>query len=189
MKIELSEIIAQRYNFLTVLEVQALKFWSCMLPENPIVINIGAGAGSSGLAFLEAREDLQLITVDIEAGMGGMGGLGLELLTFKKAGVRGERHEQIAGDSAEVGRNWSRDSVDMVFVDGDHSYDQVCGDIRAWTPHLKENGILCGHDYGFSKYPGVKQAFDELLLSWHRLGLIDHLIAFRGIYAPSDSGN
>ncbi len=176
MNIAQAEAVAVHYNFLTVAEVQALKFWTSALPPDPVVINIGAGAGSSGLAFLEARDDLKLISVDIQNKDGHVG-LGLERLTLQKAGIESERYEQITGNSADVGGAWERGAVDLVFIDGDHSYDQVCRDIRAWTPHLKEGGILCGHDYGFDKYPGVKQAFDEL--GWKQVGLIDHLVLYR----------
>ena len=49
--------------------------------------------------------------------------------------------------------------VDMVFIDGDHSYDKVKADIGAWLPKTKK--IICGHDYGCPLSPGVKRAVDE----------------------------
>ena len=36
---------------------------------------------------------------------------------------------------------------DLVFIDGDHSYDAVTEDIKAWLPKVRNGGILCGHDY------------------------------------------
>jgi len=36
---------------------------------------------------------------------------------------------------------------DLVFIDGDHSYDAVIADIKAWIPKVRNGGILCGHDY------------------------------------------
>lgn len=50
-------------------------------------------------------------------------------------------------------------SVDMVFIDGDHSYEAVADDIAAWGPLVTQSGSLCGHDY--TNYPGVKRAVDE----------------------------
>ena len=41
-------------------EVDALQEWAHGLPPNPVVVNIGAGNGTSGLAFLQARGDLFL---------------------------------------------------------------------------------------------------------------------------------
>lgn len=53
----------------------------------------------------------------------------------------------------------SLDVVDFVFIDGDHTYEAVCQDIRLWLPVVKSGGVLAGHDYGV--YPGVSRAVDE----------------------------
>jgi predicted O-methyltransferase YrrM len=40
-----------------------------------------------------------------------------------------------------------RDHVfDLVFLDGDHSYQQTLKDIAWWLPKVAPEGILCGHD-------------------------------------------
>lgn len=49
---------------------------------------------------------------------------------------------------------------DMVFIDGDHHYEAVKGDIIAWQQHLKSGGLLCGHDIDRN---GVLQAVRELV--------------------------
>lgn len=47
--------------------------------------------------------------------------------------------------------------VDMVFIDGDHEYESVKADIKAWLPKTRK--LLCGHDYGV--FDGVTRAVDE----------------------------
>ncbi len=37
-------------------------------------------------------------------------------------------------------------SVDMVFVDADHSYNGVISDIDAWLPKIRSGGWIVGHD-------------------------------------------
>lgn len=37
-------------------------------------------------------------------------------------------------------------TYDYIFIDGDHSYDAVLADIRAWFPKMKKGGIFSGHD-------------------------------------------
>lgn len=52
------------------------------------------------------------------------------------------------------------DTLDMVFLDGDHSYEAVRDDIAAWSPLLRAGGLLCGHDYA-PRWEGVRRAVDE----------------------------
>jgi len=57
------------------------------------------------------------------------------------------------------------ESLDFVFIDGDHSYNAVSSDIKHWMPKLKKGGLLCGHDYGNPDYAfgaEVKRAVDHL---------------------------
>jgi hypothetical protein len=60
-----------------------------------------------------------------------------------------------------------RGDIDMVYIDGGHSYGEVIEDLRAWYPYLKKDGFLVGDDYGHA--PGVVKAihefFGELLAS------------------------
>jgi predicted O-methyltransferase YrrM len=39
------------------------------------------------------------------------------------------------------------ESLDFVYIDGDHSYEATLKDIKAWTPKVKKGGIVAGHDY------------------------------------------
>lgn len=48
-------------------------------------------------------------------------------------------------------------SVDVVFIDGAHDYENVLRDISAWWPVVSEHGFLSGHDYQH-KFPGVHRA-------------------------------
>ena len=50
-------------------------------------------------------------------------------------------------------------SVDMVFLDGEHTLEAVRLDLRVWTPVAKK--LLCGHDWNLD---GVSQAVGELEL-------------------------
>lgn len=49
----------------------------------------------------------------------------------------------------------------FVYIDGDHRYDSVRDDIRAWWPQLTSGGILAGHDYMPGEHADVVRAVDE----------------------------
>lgn len=52
-------------------------------------------------------------------------------------------------------------SLDLVFIDADHSEEWVRRDLEAWMPKLKAGGVMAGHDYGSRHFPGVKNAVDR----------------------------
>jgi len=65
--------------------------------------------------------------------------------------------------STEVTK-YFHDHVDLIFIDGDHSYEAVRQDIQDWLPCMSKPSLFCGHDYtGHGRNKGVKRAVDELL--------------------------
>lgn len=61
------------------------------------------------------------------------------------------------GDSVNVAKTFADKSVDMVFIDGGHTYKAVKADIEAWLPKARK--MICGHDYNFH---GVQEAVTEI---------------------------
>ncbi len=61
-------------------------------------------------------------------------------------------------DSLDAAKLFPDKSIDMVFLDGTHTYDQIKMDIRAWLPKTKK--MISGHDY---YWPGVKKGIHEML--------------------------
>lgn len=64
----------------------------------------------------------------------------------------------IRGNSVEVASFYADNSLDFVFIDGNHEYDAVKADIAAWWPKIKYRGVLAGDDF---KQSGVKKAVSE----------------------------
>jgi hypothetical protein len=67
-------------------------------------------------------------------------------------------------DSIEASKLFEPKSIDMVFIDGDHNYDQVKADIEAWKPVCKK--LLCGHDLWEG---GVFEALQNLRIPYFAL--------------------
>lgn len=59
--------------------------------------------------------------------------------------------------SVDAAKDFEDESVDLVFIDGDHTFNGCLSDIDAWWPKLKLGGVMLGHDYCADKY-GVVQA-------------------------------
>jgi len=64
--------------------------------------------------------------------------------------------------SLEAAKLFQPESLDLVFIDSNHSYQAVKDDVAAWSPVVRPGGILAGHDYS-RHYPGVVRAVDELV--------------------------
>lgn len=170
-------------EYLSHQEIDLLKALARSLPPHPLVVNIGAGAGTAAVAFFESRNDLWLVTIDIQKESSPLGCLEGEYNALEASGLSyHDRYRQIHGDSKVV--EWDDEPLDMVLVDGDHTLEGCSGDIEAWLPRLKKGGIMALHDYrkpeSDKPHPGVDQAVDELLLGKYDIvGLADTLIAFR----------
>ena len=63
--------------------------------------------------------------------------------------------------SVEASRKFKDKSMDIVFIDAQHSYPEVKKDISAWKKKIREGGILCGHDYNNRYADHVVKAVDE----------------------------
>ena len=84
-------------------------------------------------------------------------------------GVR-EQVSIIRSHSDAAARNWSL-PIDLIFIDGDHSYEGVKRDWELFVPHVKPSGIVIFHDTIWDLPPyvgtvrsdmGVPRFVDEL---------------------------
>jgi predicted O-methyltransferase YrrM len=67
------------------------------------------------------------------------------------------KHHQKTSDLAVD--DFKDNSLDFVFVDGLHTYEQTLADCRNYLPKVKPGGLICGHDYGVIS--DVTRAIDE----------------------------
>lgn len=64
--------------------------------------------------------------------------------------------------SEEASKLFSDKSLDIVYIDGLHDYNNVSKDIKLWLPKVRVGGILCGHDFNLNHFAVVK-AVDDIL--------------------------
>lgn len=67
----------------------------------------------------------------------------------------------IRGRSGEVVKTFTK-TIDMLFIDGDHSYEGCLSDLEAWLPLVKPEGLILFHDY-YTRSPAkrVKVVVDQ----------------------------
>lgn len=73
--------------------------------------------------------------------------------------------ELIKSTSMIIAKSFKPQSIDFVFIDGDHRYEAVYEDIVEWSKIVKKGGIVAGHDYvknDKNKY-GVIEAVDRFV--------------------------
>jgi hypothetical protein len=67
----------------------------------------------------------------------------------------------IEKSSQEASEMFTDGSLDVVYIDADHSYRGVKSDVNYWFKKIESGGLFCGHDYKEEGVPGVKRAVDE----------------------------
>lgn len=71
--------------------------------------------------------------------------------------------------SVEAALSFNDDSIDMVYIDANHSEIEVLKDIDAWYPKVKPGGLIGGHDYHKGWGKGVVAAVDARFPNCHKM--------------------
>jgi hypothetical protein len=130
------------------------------LPDGPCrMAEIGVWAGGTCSRILAARQDVQMVLVDpwraadpgsSYAKSGSLNASRDHERQYLRCMRRLRRHRgRITVHrmvSTEAAKRVPVASLDLVFIDGDHSYDGLIGDWRAWNPLVGRGGLVCLHD-------------------------------------------
>jgi hypothetical protein len=66
----------------------------------------------------------------------------------------------IRENSLNASKLYYDNSIDFIFIDASHDYENVLLDIKAWYPKVKKyTGVIAGHDYTWG--PEVKKAVHD----------------------------
>ena len=66
----------------------------------------------------------------------------------------------IKGYFDDVVKTWKK-SIDILHIDGLHTYEAAKNDFEKWSPLVKENGVILMHDTMVERF-GVKDFFEEI---------------------------
>ena len=59
----------------------------------------------------------------------------------------------IKGFSMDIVKQFSDESLDFVYIDGNHEFKQTVDDITEWAKKVRSGGIIAGHDFIRRKNP------------------------------------
>ena len=139
---------------------------------------IGCAGGTTTRQLLRNCRRLHLYTVDLW-GIPGVGSGQYDHWNFDRIYKKfltqtrffKTRITVLRGISWEMAERVEDNSLDFIFIDADHAYESVVKDIQAWTPKLKLEGMISGHD---THFVGVLKAINELIPEWKAAGM-DHV--------------
>ena len=69
-----------------------------------------------------------------------------------------DRATLVRSRSIDASKAFDKSSLPFVFIDGDHRYEAVLADLKAWWPKVEVGGALVGDDF---IWPGVQKAVNE----------------------------
>lgn len=83
------------------------------------------------------------------------------IISTEPYGCRFQLHH---GMSSEVANQFKKNSMDCIFIDGDHTYEGVRLDIQLYSPFVKPGGYIFFDDYNLN-FRGVLRAVQELAIA------------------------
>ena len=83
---------------------------------------------------------------------------GAEKNSREKLTPFGERSKLIIARGIDTAPTFEDNSIDFIYIDGEHTEKAVTEDLNAWWPKLKTGGIMAGHDYNIG---GISKAVNE----------------------------
>jgi len=142
-------------------ELEKIYNLACEVPQDGLIVEIGSYFGSS--ACMMAQTGKQIICIDcFKAGFDGFGDDKVYMEDEFKKNISPYSNIKLYNNLSNTAKKWVRKPIDLLFIDGDHSYEGVKADIQNYLFKVKEGGKIVFHDYA-SSHHGVKKAADELM--------------------------
>jgi hypothetical protein len=128
-----------------------------LIPDNSIFVEMGVWKGKSvaylGVEIINSKKNIKCYAIDTFTGsqeaiqqshpdikdlynifLNNIEPIKDVVVSVKKASI-------------DAVKDFKDKSIDIIFIDGDHSYEEVNRDIHIWFPKVKDGGIIAGHDY------------------------------------------
>lgn len=141
--------------------IDELTEFALMLRAKPPAAVLEIGTAQGGVFWLFCRlaaPDATLVSLDLppEERYGGGKRISIDLQSMKQSSqtihaVHGNSHEPEA--QRRVADLLGGLQLDLLFIDGDHTYDGVSQDYNMYSPLVRPGGAIAFHDISKSSYP------------------------------------
>ena len=111
-----------------------------LVPMKGIFVEVGTLSGKFAHEIALKRPDLKLKVVDNW----------MPPHQYEKSSAYGllrDKAEILEMDSLSASNLFDDNSVDLVYLDADHTYQGVLKDLQAWWPKVKRGGYIASHDF------------------------------------------
>jgi hypothetical protein len=137
--------------------------------DNAHFVEVGCWKGRSvcflAVEVINANKNIKIDCVDLFEHSGGQSDISPEMYdniySQLLENIKPVRHivNPVKGESFLVSKFYPAQSLDFVFIDAAHDYENVLKDIVSWYSRVKNGGVIAGHDYDSSE--GVRKAVNE----------------------------
>jgi len=130
-------------------------------------VGVYKGRASAYLAteIINSGKDISLTCVDIFEpekimALGGDSYSHIEFINNMEPVMEGVNLRVMKYESTKAAETFIDESLDFIFIDAGHTFEEVLADITAWLPKVKQGGIIGGHDFS-TNWPGIEMAVRE----------------------------
>jgi predicted O-methyltransferase YrrM len=172
--------VSKIFTYTNQNELRKLYELASNCPSGSVALEIGShlGASSCYIAAGLKQNNGHLLCVDTWGNETMIEGRQDTYLEFHKntSGVK-QQITTIRKRSDDVVENDIKTQLNLVFIDGDHSYQAVKKDFETVQKWMTEDGIIAFHDFNNINFEGVSRVVGEALSSgkWVLVGKVDTL--------------
>ncbi len=151
------------FSHLTLSEKIFLYRMTLTLRSNSVIVEIGSYLGASTTFLAAGAKDTQSLVYCVDTWKNDAMSEGPrdtfdEFLSNTE--IYRDHIKPFRGLSVDIANGFDN-PIDLLFLDGDHSYQGCRSDVEAWLPKMKPGGIVVLHDYGW--FEGVQQVVREIV--------------------------
>jgi hypothetical protein len=143
-----------------------------LIPQNTIGVEIGVFEGEFSKLIINTVQPSKFYMVDLFSGSmvsGDKNGNNMKTISLDESYDRlseeyksNDKVNVYKGKSEDFFKEIADDSLDFIYIDGDHSYEGAKTDLQNAFHKVKRGGLICGHDFT-PRFQGVVDAVNQFV--------------------------